>query len=111
MSRTSTITLGDAIRIAIVHSGATLEQIGAALHVTPKTLSRWQRGQTIPRFDDLVRLAACTGYDVSFFADAIDTHGVRRFADTRPRFQALRLFYDDAVIDLRDHAAVFCDAA
>jgi transcriptional regulator with XRE-family HTH domain len=68
---TSTITLGDAIRVAISHTGLTLEQLGAILDVTPKTLSRWQKDLTVPKADDLARLAVVTGYDFDFFGSAI----------------------------------------
>lgn len=69
----TTITLGDRIRVAINRSGLTLEEVGAAVGVTSKTVGRWQSDDTVPKFDHLVRLAHLTGYDVRFFADAVAT--------------------------------------
>jgi transcriptional regulator with XRE-family HTH domain len=72
MDKIKTLTLGDAIRIAINRSGLTLEEIGEALGHTSKTVGRWQLDRNAPRFDDLVRLADLTGYDVTFFADTVE---------------------------------------
>jgi transcriptional regulator with XRE-family HTH domain len=66
----NSITLGDAIRIAITHTGDSLEVVAAQVGVTSKTLSRWQCDHTEPKFSEVVKLAEVTGYDVSFFARA-----------------------------------------
>lgn len=79
MEKIKTLTLADAIRIAINRSGLTLEEVGKELDVTPKTVGRWQLGRNVPKFDHLVMIADLTGYEVNFFVDAYQAG--RTFAD------------------------------
>ena len=90
MDKIKTLTLADAIRVAVARSGLTLIEIGEALDIDPKTISRWQLGRNTPRFDHLVMLAELTGYDVGFFADTV-TDELR----TRPGVHTLSLFDAD----------------
>jgi len=69
----NTITLAEMIRLAIHRSGYTAAWIASEMDVSARTVSNWQTGTTMPKFDDIVRLATITGADVADFAEAVTT--------------------------------------
>ncbi len=48
----------------------TIAAIARELEVDPRTVARWQSGDSVPPFDRLVQLAALLGKRPSYFLDA-----------------------------------------
>jgi hypothetical protein len=120
----NTITLAEAIRLAIHRSGHTAGWIAAQMNVSARTVSNWQTGATMPKFDDLVHLARITGADVEDFADTIGHTRRYPFRQAAPDTIEMPFpgvihvdFPQHMTIDLRDpdpggHAALpFANAA
>lgn len=59
--------VGVNIRKARQAAGMKQRQLGDHLDVLSVTVSRWERGVTEPRFDQLIHIAKVTGQPVSFF--------------------------------------------
>jgi transcriptional regulator with XRE-family HTH domain len=106
-AETASITLAEAIRIAIGRTGMTLAEVGVKLGVHEKTVGRWQRGATTPDFDQVVRLASLARMPLSTFADAVTPpskcfSGHLRLVPALPGQLALDLNGSGGVAVLRD---------
>lgn len=52
------MSLGKRIRAARKHIGLTQEDVAHAVGISPPAVSSWERDETVPDFDNLVRLPA-----------------------------------------------------
>lgn len=57
--------MGDNIRKARVEAGLSQQELGDRLHVVRQTVSKWEKGSSVPDADLLVALAAALGVEVS----------------------------------------------
>jgi len=57
--------MGEAIRKARTEAGLSRQELGERLHVVRQTVSKWERGASVPDADLLVALAAELGVEVT----------------------------------------------
>lgn len=72
--------LPDSIRLAREERGWTQREMARRIAITPQTVSGWERGKTIPRFERLEKLAAVLGMPPTRFVETARDQAARRRA-------------------------------
>jgi transcriptional regulator with XRE-family HTH domain len=71
------MSLGSQLKAARARTGKDQTELGEVLGVNRTTISRWERDEAVPQFDDVVKVAHVTGWPLDLFARAasIDLRG------------------------------------
>lgn len=89
MSEVLKRTIGQRVRDARQESGLTQEDFAARIHRTPESLSKLERGVTLPDITTLLEIASATGKALPTFLELPEERPVRSLA--RQRLEA-RMF-------------------
>lgn len=63
------MTIGERIQQYRKNLGLSQEELGARLHLSRQTVSLWEKGQTFPTIDNLIRLKEIFGVSIDAMVD------------------------------------------
>jgi len=75
------MTIGERIQNYRKKLGLSQEELGAKLHLSRQTVSLWEKGQTFPTIDNLIRLKEIFGVSIDEMVDgeATETHPLEEY--------------------------------
>ncbi|MFC6029360.1 helix-turn-helix domain-containing protein [Methylobacterium mesophilicum] len=86
MSEALKRAIGQRVRDARQEAGLTQEDFAARIHRTPESISKLERGVTLPDITTLLEIASATGKALSTFLDLPEARPTR--SPTRQRLEA-----------------------